>query len=587
MAERRSATPGTSDMRASDSLPSRPPGDLVLWWIKRDIRLEDNEALHAAAADARDRGASLLPIYIFDAALIAYPDFSWFHLNAISGALSNLTVELRRREVETAVSIAPVEQVLDQLRPVAIWAHEETGLDGSYRRDETIRRIAGERGIALSELPRNGTVRRLNSRDQRIAIVRRRFAASVREVPAEIPQAPAVARWVAAGGTGVALGVAAPAAIAEQIVRSVETARRAVDGPVPDPRAGIATRRNVPTAAVPRADAGGELFSATDLGESVPPAPHLPQRVDEPAARVILDSLLRSRGHRYSRGMSSPVSAPMDASRLSVHLAWGTISLRTAMQAVRQRRDDLRGRATASVVDGGSIGDWRRGLAAVEKRLYWHDHFIQRLEDEPETEFVPINRAFEHLEEAGFFPTPAAEYARRLDAWLTGTTGFPMVDACVRAFRTTGYLPFRMRAMIVSFATHVLRLSWRDILYPLAGWMADYVPGIHVSQLQMQAALTGINTIRVYNPVKQLGDHDPDARFVRWWVPELATVPVATIRQLPAVAVTGYPPPVVDYRAESATAKRILYGIKGSPAGRQEAARVLERHGSRKGGRSR
>jgi deoxyribodipyrimidine photo-lyase len=142
-----------------------------------------------------------------------------------------------------------------------------------------------------------------------------------------------------------------------------------------------------------------------------------------------------------------------------------------------------------------------------------------------------------------------------------------------------------MRAMIVSFATHVLRLSWRDILYPMARWMADYVPGIHVSQLQMQAALTGINTIRIYNPTKQLSDHDHDATFVRRWVPELTRFSPADIRELPATRCAGYYPPIVDYRTESKIAREYLYSIKRSDAGRAEADRVLERHGSRRRGR--
>lgn len=116
------------------------------------------------------------------------------------------------------------------------------------------------------------------------------------------------------------------------------------------------------------------------------------------------------------------------------------------------------------------------------------------------------------------------------------------MDASIRGLRLSGYLPFRMRAMIVSFAVHVLRLWWRDILYPMAQWMADYVPGIHLSQLQMQAALTGINTIRVYDPTKQLTDHDRDARFVRAMVAELRHRDPAEIRALPDLRLPPYPP---------------------------------------------
>jgi deoxyribodipyrimidine photo-lyase len=233
------------------------------------------------------------------------------------------------------------------------------------------------------------------------------------------------------------------------------------------------------------------------------------------------------------------------------------------------------------------VGRWRKSLRGMESRLYWHDHFVQRLEDEPETEFRPINRAFSELEHNGFLAGPPEEYQRRLQAWLSGTTGYPMVDASIRALRLSGYLPFRMRAMIVSFAVHVLRLWWRDILYPMAQWMADYVPGIHLSQLQMQAGLTGINTIRIYNPTKQLTDHDRDARFVRAMIPELRHRDPAEIRALPDLRLSPYPPPVVDYRTESTLARRHLYHIKNGEPGRAAARDVLDRHGSRKrsGGR--
>ena len=72
-----------------------------------------------------------------------------------------------------------------------------------------------------------------------------------------------------------------------------------------------------------------------------------------------------------------------------------------------------------------------------------------------------------------------------------------------------------MRAMIVSFACFVLHISWKEINYPLAKLFIDYEPGIHISQLQMQAGIVGINTIRVYSPSKQAIDQDPDAIFIK------------------------------------------------------------------------
>ncbi|MFW5828151.1 MAG: FAD-binding domain-containing protein, partial [Alkalispirochaeta sp.] len=478
----------------SDAIP------VVLWWIKRDLRVRDNDALRAAVDDARRRRASLLPLYVWDDALVTAPDTSIHHLRAIDAALQHLNIELtfRGAPLLTLAGRLPdrfsaLSALLgEEITLLSIWAHEETSLQAGYHRDEAVRSWAATAGVPFREVPRNGVVRRLSSRDRRIAIVERRLRATPQPAPESIPMAETLRR---------------------RVIRSAWIPGSRFSAP--DPGANIP--RPTPPEDLLFAEHSGAHWRGTG-GRAL-------QRVDETAAETVLQSFLSHRGHAYSGGMSSPVTAPGAASRLSVHLAWGTISLRQVMGALSQRLVELKESDRRAVTGHDSsghpitVGRWRKSLLAVESRLYWHDHFIQRLEDEPETEFYPINRAFTALSESGFFPTPEAEYRRRLDAWLSGSTGYPMVDASIRGLRLSGYLPFRMRAMIVSFAIHVLRLDWRDILYPMAQWMADYVPGIHLSQLQMQAALTGINTIRVYNPTKQLTDHDRDALYVRAMVP--------------------------------------------------------------------
>ena len=100
-----------------------------------------------------------------------------------------------------------------------------------------------------------------------------------------------------------------------------------------------------------------------------------------------------------------------------------------------------------------------------------------------------------------------------------------MVDACVTMLHETGWLNFRMRAMLVSVATYPLWLHWRPVGEWLATQFLDYEPGIHWSQLQMQAGTTGINTTRVYNPIKQAQDHDLHGTFVKRWLPYMRSVP--------------------------------------------------------------
>jgi deoxyribodipyrimidine photo-lyase len=140
----------------------------------------------------------------------------------------------------------------------------------------------------------------------------------------------------------------------------------------------------------------------------------------------------------------------------------------------------------------------------------------------------------------------------------------------MRSLNATGWLNFRMRAMLVSFAAYHLGLHWRLPGLHLARQFLDFEPGIHWSQMQMQSGCTGINTLRIYSPRKQALDHDPDGRFQRRWLPELGT--------------PGYPAPIVNERAPLAAIKEQLYGLRRLPEARQEAAAVQAQHGSRKSG---
>lgn len=273
------------------------------------------------------------------------------------------------------------------------------------------------------------------------------------------------------------------------------------------------------------------------------------QRGGERAAHEVLESFLERRGERYHLEMSSPLTAEQSCSRLSVHLAWGTISSRVVYQAVQRRRDTAQ-------------GEWKRALAAFLARLHWRDHFIQKLEDEPRIEFENFARAYDGLREPEFD-------AERFERWKEGFTGFPFVDACMRMLRQTEWINFRMRAMLVSFAAYDLWLHWRPVALHLARLFTDYEPGIHYSQCQMQSGTTGINTLRIYNPDKQWRDHDPHNEFVRRWVPEFDDP-------------RRYPAPIVDHAEAARRARERIYRLRRTLEARAEAEQVKERHGSRK-----
>ncbi len=183
----------------------------------------------------------------------------------------------------------------------------------------------------------------------------------------------------------------------------------------------------------------------------------------------------------------------------------------------------------------------------------------------------------------------------RLSAWARGETGWPFVDACMRALAHSGWINFRMRAMLMSVASYQLWLHWREPALHLARQFVDYEPGIHYPQAQMQSGTTGINTLRIYNPIKQSLDQDPAGRFIRTWVPELTAVDDAWIHvpwRMPASAQQrcgvcigrDYPAPLVDHEAAARSARQRIQLARRSGEARAESRAIHHRHGSRRRG---
>ncbi|WP_407332499.1 FAD-binding domain-containing protein [Enterovibrio sp. 27052020O] len=293
------------------------------------------------------------------------------------------------------------------------------------------------------------------------------------------------------------------------------------------------------------------------------------QKGGEAAAWQTLNDFFEGRGKDYAYSLSSPTLSQTHCSRVSAYLAWGNLSLRQVYQTVLKH---------------WSMAGWRRSLVAFSSRLHWHCHFIQKFESESSMEFQPVNRGYLAL------PRATGEVAQqRLTAWKEGKTGFPMVDASMRCLQATGYLNFRMRAMLVSFLCHHLALDWRHGVQHLARVFLDFEPGIHYSQFQMQAGVTGINTIRIYNPVKQGEEKDPYGVFVKTWLPELAEVPAPLVhapwqlspmeQMLYAVNIgEDYPEPIVDLKQSYAEAQALLWRWRKLPDVQREAHRLLKRH---------
>ncbi|MEM6929854.1 MAG: deoxyribodipyrimidine photo-lyase/cryptochrome family protein [Myxococcota bacterium] len=330
----------------------------------------------------------------------------------------------------------------------------------------------------------------------------------------------------------------------------------------------------LPTPPLPPDDPETHTFDGLREALGLPPT-----TIDERQAggattgQAWLDSFLRRRVATYASGMSSPVTAGESCSRLSTYLAWGALS----QKQVVQRLDQFE-RARPKLAEG---------YAAFRSRLAWRSHFVQKLEDEPEIEVRSLDPAVDRVRpDRGFDPG-------RLEAWMRGETGYPMVDACMRALARTGWINFRMRAMVVSFSSYHLWQPWQAPAKALARHFLDFEPGIHYPQFQMQSGTTGINSLRIYDPVKQVRDQDPQGRFIRRWVPELAGVPDAHLAEphrmsAPEQDAAGcrigvdYPAPLVENKPAIAKARRVLEALRRRPESRARSREVFQRHGSRR-----
>jgi deoxyribodipyrimidine photo-lyase len=469
-----------------------------------------------AALLAAQKHTDALALFVIEPEWLQSPECDAIHVDFALGCLTELRAALALRGLPLLVRAGSAVPVLAQLQAEVgfthLLSHEETGPGWSYTRDLQVGAWCEAQHISWQEFTQTGVVRRLRSRSGWAG------------------------RWQAR-----------------------------MDAPLHLLQGGF-------LAAAPLEQP--ELPTLSTLGLS--PHGKTLQIAGEKAARRTLKSFLQLRGQDYRKALSSPLTAEDGCSRLSPHLAFGTLSMRTVHQATEV--------AIANTPDRG-MAYALRGFAG---RLRWHCHFMQKLEDQPDIEVHKFARICDGLREDDFNDD-------HFCAWCEGRTGYPMVDACMRSLLATGWLNFRMRAMLVSFASYHLWLHWRLPGLHLARQFLDFEPGIHWSQMQMQSGTTGINTLRMYSPTKQARDQDPEGLFIRRWCPELTRVPlpylaepwkmdISVQRMAGCFIGTDYPAPVVDEKAALKRAKDRMYGLRKTDEAREEAGAVQARHGSRKSG---
>ncbi|MEP1766322.1 MAG: deoxyribodipyrimidine photo-lyase [Sulfitobacter sp.] len=483
-------------------------------WFKRDLRIYDHAPLEAAARAQRP----VIPLYIVEPAYWQQPFASRRHWHFIHDSLAALNDALTQLGQPLIIKVGDACKVLETLHKhhniADIYAHEETGNGWTYARDVAVEKLCKAMNLTLHEFPSHGVVRRLRSRDEWSKIRNTRMAEPI---------------------------IAKPAPLV--------------------PVCGIKSD------ALPSKD--NNLFGEALIGRV--------QAGGRPQAIADLRSFLTNRSSKYLYHISAPDLSEHHCSRLSAHLAWGTLSVREVVHSIAKRRAQL------SSEEKTTFG---RNLNAFGSRLAWRCHFVQKIEDQPQIETHCMHPAFEGMREND-------HNEHHFQAWATGQTGYPFVDACMRNLLTEGWITFRMRAMLVSFASYQLWLDWRVTGHHLARVFTDYEPGIHYSQLQMQSGVTGINAMRVYNPIKQSMEHDAKGAFIRKWVPELTSVPDEFIHEpwnwkkslldiKDFELGRDYPAPIVDHVITAKFAKQRISEIRKTDDFRRSAKSVFLKLGSRK-----
>ncbi len=502
-----------------------------LLWFKRDLRINDHPAMYAAVKHSLKCGTSLCCVYVYEDSVIEGADVSRRHLLFINDCLRELSLMLEERGQHLFLLRGEVVDIFNR------W-HERSPIHHIWSHEETGNAKTYARDLAVGAWCRQHKI-----------------------LWTELPQNGVVRRLGCRDGW------------ANQWAARMKPEVVAVPERLPPKPSGI------------EEDVG--LISPYCFGKTTDGETDL-QQGGSRYAYSLLESFLSERGQSYTSSMSSPVTAFDACSRISPYLTYGAISVREAYHSALERKEQLKRMKAEKHITAADSKLWNSALRSFLGRLRWHCHFIQKLEDEPELEWRNLYRACDGLREKEWNEV-------YFQAWCDGRTGYPMVDACMRALRATGWINFRMRAMLMSFASYHLWLHWRRTGLYLARLFTDYEPGIHWSQVQMQSGTTGINSIRVYSPTKQAQDQDPEGTFILQWIPELRNVPakmlaepwqMTEMEQVMYGCRIGpggdYPVPVVNHAEAYQSAQRRIRSVRTGGKHRLERENILRKHGSRK-----
>jgi deoxyribodipyrimidine photo-lyase len=475
-----------------------------LIWLKRDIRLHDNEAISSAIKS----GKRFLIFYAFEKILLHDLHYNERHWDFIKQSIVDINKELIGYKSKVLSVSSDIIGLCNQIQNFyaidTVYSHIETGILTTYVRDKEFKRYCRNNNINWKENINNGVQRGLLHRE----------------------------KWY-------------------EDWECYMQKKQEVFKPQEDQ--------------ILKLDEIKEIEKISHPISLETPSDTKFQKGGRSIGIKYLTTFFNERHKEYMFHISKPELSRTSCSRLSPYLAWGNLSVREVFQKGKKVKTNAN----------------TRHIGAFLSRLRWQAHFIQKFEMEHVMENASVNKGYHKLKKS-----ISKKYQ---NAWKTGTTGFPLVDACMRCLKETGYLNFRMRALTISFFTHILWQPWQDATTHLSQMFLDFEPGIHFPQLQMQAGETGINNLRIYNPVKNGIEHDEDAKFIKKWVPELKKLDtifahepylMTPLEQQLYDFTLGkdYPNPIVDLKKTRKKASDILWNLKKNPEVKKESKRILLKH---------